>query len=299
MTLWDHLAEQGSVRTDVPLAPLTTYRIGGPARYMVVADNEQDLIATAGHLRDSPLPVIVLGRGSNMLVADRGFDGLVVRLGAGFQWIRVGDTVRAGGATPLPQVAREAARSGRGGLEFFVGIPGSVGGAVRMNAGCHGTETADRLIAARVLSLDTGSISTSRPEDLDLSYRHSNLSPLDVIVEAAFDTMDASPEAVEGVMREITRWRRKHQPGGTLNAGSVFKNPSGDSAGRLIDITGLKGLAVGGAKVSERHANFIEVESGARSLDVYRLIQTVRRRVFEQQGVLLDPEVVLVGRFEE
>jgi UDP-N-acetylmuramate dehydrogenase len=210
----------------------------------------------------------------------------------------IGDVVRSGSATPLPVLARASAKAGRAGLEFYVGIPGSVGGAVRMNAGCHGSETADRLVAADIINLADGSRRQADAAALDLSYRHSNLQSLDVVVRASFSTEDEDPLVCERRVRDITRWRKAHQPGGVLNAGSVFKNPPGDSAGRLIDQAGLKGLSVGEARVSPVHANFIEAGAKATASDVYRLITTVQRRL-RDAGVVLEPEVRFVGDFEE
>lgn len=293
MSSWDDIASR-----EVPLAPLTTYKLGGAARYQITAESEDDLLDIADRLRDEPTPIVVLGRGSNVLVADGGFDGLVVRLGVGFSWVRVGETVAAGSATPLPLLARTTAKAGRTGLEFYVGIPGSVGGALMMNAGCHGSETRDVLVAAEIIDLGDRTKRTASADDLELSYRHSNLGPLEVVVRATFSTEQAEPEVCDRRIREITRWRKDHQPGGVLNAGSVFKNPPGDSAGRLIDEAGLKGLAVGGARVSPVHANFIEAGQDATATDVYRLIRTVQEKMGER-GVNLEPEVRLLGNFEE
>lgn len=295
--MWDSLSAAGVIESDVPLGPMTTYKLGGPAKYMATVQTEAALEELAQHLADEPINVIVIGRGSNLLVSDAGFDGLAVRLGAGFSWVRVGEVIAAGGATPLPQVARTAAAAGRGGLEFFVGIPGSVGGAVRMNAGGHGSETRDRLVLATVIDLGDGTSSRRTPTDLHLSYRHSDLGPLEVVTSAEFSSEPVDRHESERLMREITGWRKQHQPGGVLNAGSVFKNPVGDSAGRLIDAAGLKGLTIGGARVSPRHANFIEAEPRATANDIHALIREVQKRM-EATGVVLEPEVRFVGRFE-
>lgn len=294
------LGATGRLRRDVPLAPLTTYRFGGPARFLVEAETEADLVAAATLASEERLPVFVLGRGSNVVVSSSGFDGVVIRLGAGFSGRSIGSdgVVDAGGAMPLPLLARECARAGWGGLEFFVGIPGSVGGAVRMNAGCHGSDTAERLITARVLSLQTRVAGDRSPGDLDLSYRHSNLADQDVVVSARFRTTAIDPAAAEERIREITRWRKETQPGGTLNAGSVFKNPPGDAAGRLIDAVGLKGFRIGGVEVSSRHANFFVADAGAAPEDVYALVVAVRERVRAATGVDLQPELRFVGAFE-
>ncbi len=293
---WGSLVESGLVVEQVPLAPLTTYKVGGAARYFAEVADEGGLIDLASALQEHPIDVVVLGRGSNVLVADTGFPGLVVRLGAGFTWVEPGPVTTAGGATPLPRLARACAEAARAGLEFFVGIPGSVGGAVRMNAGCHGSETKDRLEQVRIVDLRHGGVRVARPEDLEFGYRRSNLADTDVVVSASWRTEAGERPDIERTLREITRWRKEHQPGGTRNAGSVFKNPPGESAGRLIDHCGLKGLSVGGATVSSVHANFIEAE-GATASDIYGLIRTVQQQVLERAGVKLEPEVRLIGAF--
>jgi UDP-N-acetylmuramate dehydrogenase len=245
------------------------------------------------------IPVLVLGRGSNLVVADRGFPGLVIRLGSGFGGIDIDSAVTtAGSAVSLPQLARATVNGGRTGLEFFVGVPGSVGGAVRQNAGCFGLEAKDRLIKATILDLRAGTLSTLGPEDLDLGYRHSNLKPTDVVTEATFATEEGDIETGLQELRRITRWRRDNQPGGTLNAGSVFKNPTGISAGELIDSLGLKGLKVGDVSVSIKHANFMVAGPKATSADIAGLVGMVKDRVFEMTGTILEPEIQFVG-FEE
>lgn len=291
------LLADGRLSEDVPLAPLTTYKFGGPARYVVTVEGEQDLLDAHALARDEGIPVVALGRGSNVVVADAGYGGIVLRPGAELSRRSIGETVVAGAGVPLPLLARETARAGRGGLEFFTGIPGSVGGAVRMNAGCHGTETADVLVTARVFDGDELTLADLGPSDLGLRYRHSDLGDLDFVLEARFRTVDRSPEEAESEIREITRWRKEHQPGGTYNAGSVFKNPPGDAAGRIIDDLGLKGLAVGGASVSERHANFFVASDDATAADVHALVMEVRRRVEEATGVMLEPEIRFLGDF--
>ncbi len=243
--------------------------------------------------------LLVLGRGSNLVIADSGFDGIVIRLAGGLASVdleRSGE-VSAGAGASLPVVARHAARSGRTGLEFFVGVPGSVGGAVRMNAGCHGRETVDVLVSARVVDTVAGTADERRAGSLGLGYRVSALAPTDVVVSARFHTEPGTAAAAEAEMREVTRWRRLHQPGGTLNAGSVFANPPGDTAGRIIDQLGLKGFTVGGASVSTKHANFFVAGPEATAQDVHDLVWAVRRRVGETTGVWLRPEVRFAGEF--
>lgn len=285
---------------DVPLAPLTTYRFGGRARLLVEAHSEGELEAAAALVAEEGLPTFVLGRGSNVVVSDRGFEGIVIRLGGEFTAHRIdaAGVTHAGGAVPLPVLARSTARAGRTGLEFFVGIPGSVGGAVRMNAGCHGSDTAGFLLEARVVSLRDGETRLETPHTLGLSYRHSRLGDAEVVTLARFRTEPGTRSDAEARIREITKWRKQTQPGGTLNAGSVFKNPPGDVAGRIIDQAGLKGFRVGGVEVSTRHANFFVALAGATAADVYALVSEVRRRVLATVGIELEPELRFIGDFE-
>lgn len=287
-------ALQGAVglREGVMLHELTTYKLGGPARWYFEPSSLDDLLQAA----PVDVPVLVVGRGSNLVIADEGFNGLVIHLGSAFSYRRFdGELVVAGAASPLPAVARDAARQGRTGLEWFVGIPGSVGGAVRMNAGCFGSETSDVLVSALVVDLETGDVANADPAALELAYRHSNLSASDVVVEATFRTSPGRREDSEQRMRQITRWRREHQPGGTLNAGSVFRNPPGEAAGAIIDRLGLKGHRVGGASVSEKHANFFVADANATAADVYNLVNDVRDRVRAAIGVELHPEITFAG----
>jgi UDP-N-acetylmuramate dehydrogenase len=282
-------------RRGVPLGPLTTYRVGGPAALFVDVADDDDLAAVAAAVGATGVPVLVVGKGSNLLVADRGFPGLALRLGGRFEAVRIaGTTVHAGGAAALPVLARRTARAGLTGLEWAVGVPGSVGGAVRMNAGGHGSDVATTLVAARVVDLRTGAACDVPAEALGLGYRRSRLGPTDVVVQASFRLARGDRARSEAQIAEIVRWRRENQPGGQ-NAGSVFTNPPGDAAGRLIDAAGLKGLRIGTAEVSTKHANFIQADAGGSADDVRRLIAEVARRVEEATGVRLVPEVRMVG----
>lgn len=284
------------IRKDVPLGPMTTYKAGGPAALFAEVDTTDELkaLANSGLTRDRP--VLVLGRGSNLVVSDAGFDGLVIKLGKEFSSADVeGELVTAGGAMPLPRLARKAVEAAVLGLEFFVGVPGSVGGAVRQNAGCFGVETRDRLVSAELIDLDTGETTVRRRGDLDLAYRHSNVAATDVVISATFQGRHGDVGEGKEKMREITRWRKEHQPGGTLNAGSVFKNPPDIAAGELIDDLGLKGMSVGEVSVSDRHANFFVAGPGATAEDIYRLVHLVKDAVFERSGTMLEPEIQFVG----
>jgi UDP-N-acetylmuramate dehydrogenase len=296
MTGLDQLVEAGLLQKDVPLGPLTTYKAGGPAAFLADVGSRSALETLIGSGLTAGMTLLVLGRGSNLVVADSGFDGVVVRLSGDFTSATVDqETVSAGGAMPLPRLARHAVESGLLGLEFFVGVPGSVGGAVRQNAGCFGTETKDRLLSAEVVDLITGDNQVREVEDLNLSYRHSNVAASEVVLSARFHGTLGDPEEGKALMREITRWRKDNQPGGTLNAGSVFKNPPGTTAGELIDSLGLKGMSVGSVSVSLKHANFFVAGPDATSADIRELVDRVKDTVFEKTGTMLEPEIQFVG----
>ena len=285
----------GLAQRGAPLGPRTTYRVGGPAALLVEAGSPGDLDRVATAVRASGLEALVVGKGSNLLVADAGVDGLVLRLGAAFEEIAIeGTTVRAGGAAALPVVARRTASAGLTGFEWAVGVPGSIGGAVRMNAGGHGSDMSATLLRVRLLDLATGDDGVVPVADLDLAYRSSAVTPSRLVAWAELGLAEGDAEASLAEISEIVRWRREHQPGGQ-NAGSVFTNPDGDSAGRLVDASGCKGLRLGTAHVSEKHANFIQADPGGSADDVHALVHEVRRRVREATGVDLHPELRLIG----
>lgn len=298
MSQLDLLVTQGALERDVPMAPLTTYKFGGPARWFGTADDSAAVVSAIEAAIADAVPYLVVGRGSNLVISDAGFDGLAIKMGGQLAAMEIGQdgTVIAGAAMPLPKLARACAKAGRGGLEFLVAVPGSVGGAVRMNAGCHGSDTGEWLLGVEVYRPGAGLLGLARRE-LEMTYRHNSLPAEDVILSASFRTEDRDPAESEEIMRAITQWRKDHQPGGTFNAGSVFKNPKGTSAGWLIDSLGLKGLEVGGARVSPRHANFFEAEPGTSAQDIYDLVWTVRHTVADQTGVDLEPELRFVGEF--
>jgi UDP-N-acetylmuramate dehydrogenase len=285
----------GRAERDAPLGTLTTYRVGGPAALLVRAADVDDLRAVAAARQRTDLPLLVVGNGSNLLVADRGFRGLVVVLGEAFAGVEVdGTSVRAGGRALLPVVARRTVAAGLTGFEWAVGVPGTVGGAVRMNAGGHGADMAASLAGVRVLDLVTGQDETVHPDRLDLGYRHSAIGPHQVVIEAGLALAEGDREASEAEMSAIVRWRREHQPGGP-NAGSVFANPEGESAGRLIDSAGAKGLRIGTAMVSTKHANFIQADVDGRAADVLAVMAAVAEKVRVAAGVRLRPETRLAG----
>jgi UDP-N-acetylmuramate dehydrogenase len=285
----------GLARRDVPLGHLTTYRVGGAADLFVTVTRASELRAVAHAVAAERVPTLVVGRGSNLLVADVGFRGLAVQLAGEFEAVAIdGTTVTAGGAASLPVVARQSAAAGVTGFEWAVGVPGSIGGAVRMNAGGHGSDMAASLTRVHVVDLATGEDGWVAADRLALSYRHSALGPTQVVAAAELHLATGDRATSEAEIAEIVRWRRTHQPGGQ-NAGSVFTNPPGDSAGRLIEAAGAKGLRVGSAHVSVKHANFIQADEGGSADDVWRLMQTVRATVRESAGVDLEPETRLVG----
>ncbi len=284
------------IAVDVPMGALTTYRVGGRAAAMVVVDDHETLSAVAAAVAGTGIPVMTLGRGSNMLVADRGFDGLVVHMAGDYAAINVVDEtiVIAGAAAKLPVVARTTVGYGLTGFEWAVGVPGSIGGAVRMNAGGHGADMRDALLDADIVDFAAGERRIVPAEELQLSYRHSALRTDELVVGCRLSLSPGDERKGKAEMAEIVQWRRDNQPGGQ-NAGSVFTNPEGDSAGRLIDTAGGKGLRVGSAEVSEKHANFIQADEGGSAADVLQVMIEVRTLVEYAHGVVLQPETHLVG----
>lgn len=298
MRVWDELARDGLVSSGVKIGGLTTYKLGGPARYYAEPKNRVELQRLLSATGSAEVEVLIIGRGSNLVVADAGYDGLVIRLAGDFgETLIETSRVTAGAAVSLPVLARAVAKEALTGLEFFVGVPGSVGGAVVMNAGCFGTETSDVLITADIIDLRSAEVRTATRHDLEMRYRSTNVSSNDLVVGASFVVQPGSREESEARMREITRWRKEHQPGGTLNAGSVFKNPEGDAAGRIIDTMGLKGYGSGTVRVSERHANFFVADADASAQDVWDLVRAVQRRVLDVAGIHLEPEIRFAGVF--
>jgi UDP-N-acetylmuramate dehydrogenase len=292
-------------RVGMPLGPLTTYRVGGRAAVGVVARDVADLRVAAAAASASGLEVLIVGRGSNLLVADAGFPGLAVAFDAdafaSFDVDAVHRTIRAGAALALPALARRSVEAGWRNLEWAVGVPGSVGGGVRMNAGGHGSDIASSLVRARVIDLSAGAAATERdigPAELGHGYRRSSLRSDQVVTAAEFTLEEGDPDAGRETIRAIVRWRREHQPGGQ-NAGSVFVNPhafgEGRSAGGLIEAAGLKGLRIGTAEVSTKHANFIQADPGGSADDVHALMTMVRARVLARWGIALRTEIRLVG----
>jgi UDP-N-acetylmuramate dehydrogenase len=284
------------LRTRFRLAPLTSFRIGGPAALYLEPQSDADLVAASEAVRETGIPCVVLGKGSNVLVADAGFDGIVLRLGRGYRWAaREGDRLTAGGAMPLPALAGVALSHGLAGLEFGVAIPASLGGAIRMNAGAHGHELAEVLETIEVFELTAGAGRRIPARDAGFSYRRSELPADAVVVGSTLALEPGERSEIRELMDDAREWRRRTQPLAEPNCGSVFKNPPGGHAARLIEEAGGKALVVGGASVSAKHANFIVASEGASAADVVELIRSVQDLVEASSGIRLEPEVHLVG----
>ena len=288
------------VRTSLPMAPLTTFRIGGPAALYLEPETDADLVAVSAALAEAHLPVAVLGKGSNVLVSDRGFPGLVLRLGRGFRWAaRQGDVVSAGGAMPLPALAGVALRHGLTGLEFGVAIPATLGGAVMVNAGAHDGSMSQVISTIEIFRWEAGRSESVEAADAGFSYRRSKL-PADAVVTGAHLRLSSGDEhSIRARMDAAREWRRATQPLAEPNCGSVFKNPPDGHAAKLVEEAGMKGAGVGGVQVSEKHANFIVAGPEARADDVRALIERVQGAVEARTGVRLEPEVQLIGAFDD
>jgi UDP-N-acetylmuramate dehydrogenase len=286
---------RGRLLADEPLAPLTWFRVGGPAEALFMPEDEDDL---AGLLANLPqeIPVIVVGLGSNLIVRDGGVRGVVVRLGRGFNAVTVeGDhRIRAGTAVPDVKVARAAQEAGIAGLSFMRGIPGGIGGALRMNGGAYGRETKDALIEVRAVDRQ-GRVHVLSNADMHYAYRHCG-APEDLIfTQALFQGSAGDTAAIAAEMNAITEAREATQPIKSRTGGSTFKNPPGQKAWQLIDAAGCRGLIVGDAQVSELHCNFLINRGNATAADIETLGETVRKRVKETSGVTLDWEIKRIG----
>jgi UDP-N-acetylmuramate dehydrogenase len=298
--LWSKIAAsmpqlRGRLAGNAMLADITWFRVGGPAQVLFTPTDEADLAYFLGALpRD--IPVVVVGLGSNLLVRDGGVPGVVVRLGRGFSRIEVepGHRLRVGTVVPDAKAARAAADAGIAGLAFYRGVPGSIGGALRMNAGAHGRETREILVEARAVDRD-GKIHVLPLEEMQLTYRHCGVPPDWIFTEALFQGSAGDPAAILEQMEEVAEYREANQPIKERTGGSTFKNPAGSSAWKLIDQAGCRGLRVGGAKVSEMHCNFLINDRNATAEDIERLGETVRVRVRETSGVTLQWEIIRLG----
>lgn len=288
---------RGKLLIDEALAPFTWFRVGGPADVVFLPADEQDLSDFLKAL-DPSVPVLAIGVGSNLLVRDAGVDGVIIRLGKGFNTVEaLGDNrIKAGSAVPDAILARKAAEAGIAGLEFYAGIPGTIGGAVIMNAGCYGSETVNVIQSARVMSRQ-GEVSEIAGDGFGYTYRHSALMGADLIVlDAIYEGTADAPEAIKARMAEITSRRETTQPIREKTGGSTFKNPPGHSSWKLVDEAGWRGKPYGGAMFSPLHSNFLINTGEATAADLEGLGEAVRADVLEKTGVQLDWEIKRIGR---
>jgi UDP-N-acetylmuramate dehydrogenase len=286
---------RGRLLPNQSLAELTWFRVGGPAQVLFMPEDEADLAYFLEHLLPE-IPVIVIGLGSNLIVRDGGVPGVVIRLGRGFGEVKVepGHRVRAGTAVPAVKVSRAAQEASIAGLAFFRGIPGAIGGALRMNGGAYGRETKDALIEARGVDRQ-GNMRVFGNGDMHYTYRHCG-APDDVIfTQALFQGAPGDPAAIAAEMDKITESREATQPIKSRTGGSTFKNPPGHKAWQLIDAAGCRGFKVGDAQVSEMHCNFLINLGGASAADIETLGETVRKRVKDKSGVELEWEIKRIG----
>jgi UDP-N-acetylmuramate dehydrogenase len=289
---------RGRLTPNAPLSDITWFRVGGPAQVLFAPADEADLAYFLKNL-GSDLPVFVVGLGSNLLVRDGGVPGIVIRLGRGFNEITTdGTRLTAGTAVPDVKVARAAAEAGIAGLSFYRGIPGSIGGALRMNAGAHGTETKDVLVGARAIDRQ-GNIHVLSLADMKFTYRHCGIPDDWIFTQATYEGKFGDPDEIQREMDEVADYREKNQPVRERTGGSTFKNPPGNSAWKLVDAAGCRGLRVGGAKVSEMHCNFLINDNKASGEDVETLGETVRARVKATTGVTLEWEIIRLGESKD
>jgi UDP-N-acetylmuramate dehydrogenase len=286
---------RGRISANVALKDITWFRVGGPAQLLFTPQDEADL---AYFLKNKPRewPYIVIGLGSNLLVRDGGVPGVVIRLGRGFGEIKAEPEhrLRVGTVVPDVKVARAAADAGIAGLAFYRGIPGSIGGALRMNAGAHGRETKDVLREARAVDGE-GNVHVLSLADMGFTYRHCGVPDDWIFTEALFEGTAGDPAEILKAMDEVAEYREQNQPIKDRTGGSTFKNPPGHSAWKLVDAAGCRGFRVGGAKVSDMHCNFLINDQGASAEDVERLGETVRARVKANSGVTLEWEIIRLG----
>jgi UDP-N-acetylmuramate dehydrogenase len=286
---------RGRLLVNEPLAPLTWFRVGGAAQVLLMPEDEADLAYALANIPRA-LPVTVIGLGSNLIVRDGGIEGVVVRLGRGFGDVKIesGHRLRAGAAVPDQRVAKAAQEAGLAGLAFMRGIPGAVGGALRMNGGAYGTETKDVLIEARGIDR-AGNVRVYTNADMRFGYRHCGVPDDVVFVQALYQGRPGDPAQILAEMEAITAKREETQPVKSRTGGSTFKNPLPHRAWQLIDAAGCRGLTIGGAQVSELHCNFLINLGNATAADIEGLGEEVRRRVREQNGIELEWEIKRLG----
>ena len=286
---------RGRLRANESLATITWFRVGGPAQLFFSPRDEQDL---AYFLENIPrdLPITVIGLGSNLIVRDGGIEGVVIRLGRGFGDMEVleDQRLRAGAIVPDIRLAMRAADEGIAGLEFYRGIPGCVGGALRMNAGAHGGETKDFLVEARAVDRN-GKLHVLKNNDMGYSYRHCSVPDDYIFTSALYAGEHGDPDELRALMKDVVDYREEKQPVKARTGGSTFKNPDGYSAWKLVDDAGCRGLRVNGVHVSQKHCNFLINDEGATAADIELLGETVRQKVFENSGIKLHWEIKRLG----
>lgn len=286
------------VLVDEPMSKHTTFRIGGNADVFVSISNETELVELIAYLKEEQVPYYIIGNGSNLLVSDKGFNGVIIEIGSNYKDIRVRDNqiiARAGAL--LSAVSHVALENNLAGMEFASGIPGTVGGAIIMNAGAYGGEM--KQVASQIKAImPDGTIKLLSNEDMKFEYRNSRAKKEGfIILQVTYQLTEGDREVIDGIMRDLNMKRRDKQPLEYPSAGSTFKRPEGYFAGKLISDAGLKGFSIGGAQVSEKHAGFLINKDNATSADMYKLIMEVRDRVKESTGVELEPEVIFLGDF--
>lgn len=284
----------GTVTQHAPLAPFSTFRIGGAAACLAEPANAEDVIAIQRFANQRSIPVLLLGNGSNVLIADAGWPGIVINLERGFTELSYADGfVTAGAGVKIAIFVDFAIRNRRKGVEMLAGIPATMGGAVWMNAGCYGGEIADTLLDVEIIRGE--SILRIAKEDCHFSYRHSGFMKGDIVIGARFKMDEGDPDALRATKIQHLKHRNEVQPVNQPNCGSVFKNPRPHFSAQLIEAAGLKGKRIGGAEISTKHANFIVNVANASAHDVVALMDLERRTVFESTGIILEPEVQLIG----
>ena len=285
------------IEENVPMAQYTSFRAGGKARMMVIPADAEQLSAVLGVLSGSGVQYIVLGNGTNILVKDSGYDGVIVKIGSGFNYVRQeGCRLVCGSGTRMSVAAKAALEGGLSGFEFASGIPGFTGGAVFMNAGAYGGEMKDILRRAKIVSKDGSREFYMTADELEMGYRHTKLHDTgDIVTEVEFVLEEGNRTQIKAKMSELMEKRNSKQPVNFPSAGSFFKRPEGYFAGKLIQDAGLKGLSVGGAQVSELHSGFIINRGGATATDILQLMEMIQARVFDEFGVRLETEVRIIG----
>ena len=280
---------------DYEVGLLTTYRTIGRCSLFLKAENKRELEHALDICRQKDAEVAIMGNGSNLLISDSGFQGLIIKLGSEFEQVKIIEGhAYVGGAAKLPVVARSTSSKGLTGFEWAVGVPGTIGGAVKMNAGGHGSDMKASIESVDVLETKTNLTKTLKPNDLLFGYRQSSISRNQLVTNAVLKLSEGNPEESSELIREIVRWRLDNQPGGQ-NAGSVFTNPKDESAGRLIEESGCKGMRVGSAEVSTKHANFIQADAGGKAEDIKDLMQLISDSVYSKFGIRLTAETEMIG----